>query len=97
MQFERPLGRAAQRGLPRGQIDSILTREIRGQHGPMESHKPSSIGQIGKQGGNVAVTAENLWMALDLHQVEHSQKIVCAVSAAGAQDRAYLFAYEHFF
>src|SRR5437588_9763075 len=83
--------------MPRSQIHSIIACPILRHHRPVESYESRCIGKISEQRGEVAVSHKNLGMRLDLLQIQLFEKIVRAVSATRANDRAYLVSRKHFF
>src|SRR5882757_5312467 len=61
----------------------------------MKCYAVGGVGKASQQAREVAVANENLRMSGDLPQIERVQQIIRSVAAAGANNCAYIFAYEH--
>jgi hypothetical protein len=56
---------AGECGLEAGQVDSVVEREIRGDHRAMKDGKAEAIEKMQLDAGEIAVGEEWLWVLLD--------------------------------
>src|SRR5436305_1908672 len=69
--------------------------EILGQHRTMKTNQPELVVKICEQAGEVAVSAENLWMFRDDIQIKMRQQVVRTISAARTDNGSYLGQAKH--